>query len=78
MCARSHSVLLACCEQRLVMYIERDSKRVKQHALGGNATVGVKEGAGVGAEGLEYLHQCLVVIVMNILKTVPQIQQGLL
>ena len=40
--------------------------------------MGVKEGAGVGAEGLEYLHQCLVVIVMNILKTVPQIQQGLL
>ena len=78
MCARSHSVLLACCEQRLVMYIERDSKRVKQHALGGNATVGVKEGAGVGAEGLEYLHQCLVVIVMNILITVPKIQQGLL
>lgn len=78
MCARSHSVLLACCEQRLVMYMERDSKRVKQHALSGGVTTGVKDNqAGAGTEGLEYLHQCLVMIVTNILKTVPQIQQGL-
>ena len=71
MCARSHAVLLACCEQRMVMYMERDSKRVKQHVIGGGG--GFKDNS---VEGLDYLHSCLVVIVSNILKTVPQIQQG--
>ena len=57
--------------------MERDSKRVKQHALGGGEGGG-KDNPGAAVEGLDYLHRCLVAIVTNIVKTVPQIQQGLL
>ena len=62
MCVRSHTVLLACCEQRLIMHIEKDSRRVmtgKDHK-----------------ESLEYLHQCLTVVVNNVVKTIPRILEG--
>lgn len=63
MCVRSHTVLLSCCEMRLITFIERDSRKV----LSGREQ----------KENLEYVHQCLTIIVNNIVKTLPRILEGM-
>lgn len=61
MCVRSHDVLLLCCESRLIMFIERDSKKV-----------GGKEHSDL----LVYVHKCLAMIVRTIVDIQPQIIEG--
>lgn len=63
MCVRSHDVLLLCCESRLIMFIERDSKKVagKEHS-----------------DLLVYVHKCLAMIVRTIVDIQPQIIEGVL
>lgn len=62
MCVRSHAALLLCCELRMITFIERDSRKV----LSGREQT----------ESLEYVHQCLTVVVNNVVKTLPRILEG--
>ena len=61
---RSHDALLTCCELRMITHIERDSKKV---FMGGKDN----------KELLEYVHQCLTVVVNNVVGVFPPIFDGM-
>ena len=65
LCGKSHSVLLDCCQAKLVTYIERDSRK----ALSSSNTK-------ADTQAFLYLKQCLELAVSVILRQVPTIMNG--
>ena len=66
MCGRSTEVILWCCENRLLTFIEKDTRKIL------NAAKDHKD----HKDQVEYIQECLVVVASNIVSSVPKILEG--